>query len=151
MEVRMKAVLGSIIAVFLITLLSCAPKKSTPLVGAWQVVSWERIAGDTLAWKFPGKDTGSDIVIWSEKHVLSVGRFKHDTTYINNYVGGSYTLEGNRYEETVIYFPDTTQIGKKVIIFTEFKNDTLIRTYPVNDNGQIDKSNHLVEKLVRLH
>ncbi|OGU79610.1 MAG: hypothetical protein A2W11_05430 [Ignavibacteria bacterium RBG_16_35_7] len=146
----MKAISISIITVFLITLLGCAPKKSTPLVGAWQVVSWERIAGDTLAWKFPGKDTGSDIIIWSEKYVLSVGRFKHDTTYINNSVGGSYTLEGTRYEETLIYFPDSTQIGKKVVILTEFKNDTLIRTYPVKENGQIDKSNYLKEKLVRL-
>jgi hypothetical protein len=137
-------------SMILMIILGCTSKNSTPLVGAWQVVSWERIAGDTLAWKFPDQATGSDIIIWSEKYVLSVGRFKHDTTYINNSVGGSYTLEGTRYEETLRYFPDSTQIGKKVVILTEFKNDTLIRTYPVKDNGQIDKSNYLKEKLVRL-
>ena len=47
---------------------------------------------DTVAWEFPGSSTGSDVVIWSRKHVLSVGRFKMDSTYITNAVGGTYTL-----------------------------------------------------------
>lgn len=128
----------------------CNTQKNIKLEGAWQVVGWKQIVADTVAWEFPGTSTGSDILIWSKKHVLSVGRFKMDSTYITNAVGGTYTLDGNKYVETLIYFPDSTQIGHKVTILTEMSNDTLIRMYPVKENGQIDKSNYLIEHLVRL-
>lgn len=134
----------------LIIISGCETKKNIKLEGAWQVVSWKHIAADTVAWEFPGNATGSDIVIWSKKYVLSVGRFKMDSTYNTNAVGGTYTLDGNKYVETLIYFPDTTKIGHKVTIITEMSNDTLIRMYPVKENGQIDKSNYLIEHLVRL-
>lgn len=32
----------------------------------------------------------------------------------------------------------------------EMRNDTLIQTWPVNGDGQIDKSNYRIEKLVRV-
>ena len=128
----------------------CNTQKNIKLEGAWQVVSWKHIVADTVVWEFPGDATGSDIIIWSKKHVLSVGCFKKDSTFNTNAVGGTYTLNGNKYEETLIYFPDSTKIGDKVTIITEMSNDTLIRMYPVKENGQIDKSNYLIEHLVRL-
>ncbi len=85
---------------------SCVQQKSKFPQGAWQLVQVQRVSGEEKTIMFPDKYTGSDIVLISERHILSVGRFKQDTTNIDNYVGASYTLEGSHLEETHLYFPN---------------------------------------------
>ena len=86
-----------------IIIISCTQQKSKFPQGAWQLVSWKQISGDTLVAEFPGDFSGSDIVIFSEHHFNSIGQFKSsDTTFINNFVAAVYTLEGNRCEETLL-------------------------------------------------
>jgi hypothetical protein len=146
----MKAILGSIIAVFLITLLGCAPQKSTPIEGAWHVVSWEQMAGDSLISKFTRDYTGSEMKIWSKNHELFVGRYKKDTVFHDNCGGGTYKLDGNRYEETFLYFPDQKIVGTAQRLLLEIKNDTLIQTWPVDENWQVVKSKYNIQKLTRV-
>jgi len=129
---------------------SYTQQKSKFPQGAWQLVSWKHLSGDTIDSQFPGDYTGSDIVIFSEQHLLSVGRFKKDTTYIDNYVGAKYTLDGNHFEETILYFPKTEQVGYVMKQILELRNDTLIKTYPVDDNWEIVKRNYYIEKYIRL-
>jgi hypothetical protein len=129
---------------------SCTQQKSKFLQGAWQLVSWKHLSGDTIDSQFPGNYTGSDIVIFSEHHLLSVGRFKKDTTFMDNYVGAKYTLDGNHFEETLLYFPKTEMVGNVVKQILELRNDTLIKTYPCDDNWEIVKSNYNIEKYIRL-
>jgi hypothetical protein len=84
---------------------SCTQQEvKSPIEDAWQLVSWKNMAGDTLVQEFPSEYSGSDIAIFSENHVLSVGRFKIDTTFIDNYVGAKYTLNGNHFEELYYIF-----------------------------------------------
>jgi len=131
-------------------IVSCTQEKKSPIEGAWQLAGWKNMAGDTLVWEFPGNYTGSDIVIFSEHHVLSVGRFKKDTTYMDNYVGAKYTLDGNHYEATLLYFPKTEMVGHIGKQILEIRNDTLVKTYPCDNNWKIIRSNYNIEKYIRL-
>jgi len=81
---------------------------------------------------------------------MFVGRFQSDTTYTDNFGGGKYTLDGNKYEEEIIYNSNTGYVGAKVRMLLEQRNDTLIQTYPVNEIGEPNKNNHFVEKYVQL-
>lgn len=146
----MKTRLIFLCPMILLIINSCTQQKSNSLQGAWELVSWKHHSGDTIDSQFPGNYTGSDIVILSENHILSVGRFKKDTTFIDNYVGAKYTLEGNHFEETLLYFPKTEMVGNVVKQILELRNDTLIKTYPADDNWEIVKSNYYVEKYIRL-
>ena len=129
---------------------SCAQEESKFPQGAWQLVQIQRVSGDTITALFPEEYTGSDIVLISERHFLSVGRFKGDTTYIDNYVGVSYTLDDNHLEETILYFPDPDRVGNKVKQIIELRNDTLIKSYPCDNNWELTKNGYTIEKYVRL-
>jgi len=127
---------------------SCTQQEiKSPLEGVWQVVSWERMRGDTLVATF-GKDfTGSEMKIWSGNYFNFVGQYKTDTNVVDNYGGGTYKLDGNRYEENLLY-PD--QVTVKLLL--EIRNDTVIQTWPVDENGQIIKTTGLnnMQKLIRM-
>jgi hypothetical protein len=143
---------ASILFCFMISIiiLGCAQQKSIPMEGAWHVISWQGMAGDSLVWNFPGTYNGSEVKIWSKNHFLFVGRYKKDTTFTDNCGGGTYKLEGNRYEESFLYFPDQSAVGTTARLLLEIKNDTLIQTWPVDSNWQIVKSNYNIQKLTRL-
>ena len=128
-----------------LVIVSCAQEEKSPIEGNWQVVSWERIRGDTLAFNLPGTITGSEMKIWSKTHFAFVGRYKSDTIFNDNYGGGTYKLDGNKYEESLSYPSQTT-----VRLLLEIKNDTVITSWPVDENWQVDRSNYNIQKLTRL-
>ena len=136
--------------VVLIIFLSCIQSQRKPHEGTWNLVSMQRISGDTLEWIFPGDITGSDMKMWTKDHFSFVGRFKRDTTIVDNFGGGTYTLNGNQYEETILYAANSDNVGSKIKILLEVKGDSLIQTWPLDDNWQLDKSNYYIEKYIRL-
>lgn len=127
---------------------STAEKKS-PVEGAWRLAHEYIKSGDRVD-IFPENITGGEIKVWTGSTFVFVGRFKQDSVYTNSYGGGTYKLDGNRYEEEVQYHAAEEYRGKKVKILLEIKNDTLIQTYPVNDNWQADPERYSVEKWVRI-
>lgn len=138
----------SVISLFIIV--SCAPKEAKSSVeGAWQVVSWERFAGDTLQFKLGVSFTGTEMKIWSGDFFNFVGRYDLDTAMYDNYGGGSYKLDGTLCEETYLYFGEPSMVGTTQRLLFEIKNDTLIQTWPCDVNWQIDKSNYNIQKLTR--
>jgi hypothetical protein len=144
----MKTKLG----LFLVTLIlilgfTTSPK---PIEGAWNLVYAQTIDGGKQVWRFPGNSTGSDLKMWTGNHFTFVGRFKTDTTYNDNYGGGTYTLEGTHYLETILYHTITSAVGTKIKMLIEIKGDSLIQTYPVDDNWKVDKNKYNIEKYVRL-
>jgi hypothetical protein len=76
--------------------------------GVWQVVSWQRIADDTLMWELGEDYAGSEMAIWSGNYFSFVGSYtRHqDTVIIENYGGGTYKLDSTHYEESYLYFGD---------------------------------------------
>jgi hypothetical protein len=130
---------------------SCAHEISKFSQGAWQLVSWKNMWGDTLVEEFPGDYAGSDLLIISGKHYVSVGRFKSEnSTIVNNYAGATREVDGNHCEETLLYFSDQDRVGSKIRSILEIRNDTLVKTYPCDDKWEVIKSDHTIEKYVRL-
>ncbi|MBN1183199.1 MAG: DUF4488 domain-containing protein [Bacteroidales bacterium] len=146
------AIMSPIIICSIITiiLLSCGKQQRKPVEGTWNLVYWQSVSDDSVNWKFSEKHKGNQLKIWSDNHFIFVGRFELDTTAINSYGGGTYTLDGNRYEEKIINHVAPSWVGTKNKMLLEIKGDSLIQSYPVDDNWQIDKANYSVEKYVRL-
>jgi len=145
----MKAsILLCVLAAILIA--GCASPKSSPIEGAWKLVHVKWVTGDSIASEFPGTLTGSDMKMWSRGHFAFVGRFKSDTTFTDNYGGGRYRLDGNRYEEIIQYHSYASMVGDTVKMLLEVRNDTLIQVWPVGADGKIDKKTYAEEKYIRL-
>jgi hypothetical protein len=125
-------------------------KKSLNIEGAWKTVYFETINGDKPGIEFPGKSNWDVIKIWYGNHFMGVGVIKEDTTVTDFYVAGTYTLDGNKYEEDIKIFAYKPWEGKKIKMSLDIKNDTLIYTFPVDDNGIIDKNGAWKEKLVKV-
>jgi len=138
------------LVVFFFLLLSCVQEPRKSIEGAWKLVYGHHMAGDTLQWRAPDGVTGSQIKMWTHNHYLFVGQFTVDTTVIDNYGGGTYTLAQNRYEETITYHGTEDWIGTSMKMVLEIKGDSLFQYWPADENWQIDKGNHQLEKYVRL-
>jgi len=131
---------------------SCAQKEvRSPNEGAWTVVHWIRVTADTLESEFPINFIGSEMKVWSKNYFAFSGRYKMDTVFIDNCGGGSYNLDGIHCEESYLYFLNAQEVvGTSQRLLLELKNDTLIQTWPCDENWQINKSNYNVQKLVRM-
>jgi hypothetical protein len=150
----MKVNIGFILAFAGILIISCnypgIKIKRISLEGDWQLVQVQEITNGKVTNLFPDIYIGTQFKMWSEKHFMFVGKVKSDTTIIDFYGGGTYTLDGDRYEEDVFYNSNKEYEGHKVKMLLEFRNDTLIQTYPVDNNGIPEKSSYQIEKYIRL-
>ncbi len=146
----MKLKLAFLCPMILLILNSCTQQERKFPQGAWQVVSWKHLSGDTIESQFPGDYSGSGNIIVSETFFLSVGRFKKDTTYLRNYFAAKYTLDGNHFEATFLNLPNIEMVGHVGKQLLELQNDTLKLSYPCNDNWELSNSGYYVEKYVRL-
>lgn len=129
---------------------SCDTVQQNPLMGAWQFEHVKSIAGDTLYYEAPGNVDIEQIKMWSENHFVFVGQYDLDTSVMDNYGGGTYTLEGDRYEENIQFHTSASFVGNTVKMLIDIKNDTLIQTWPVDEKGEVDSSNYAVETYSRL-
>lgn len=127
----------------------CKQEQPSKLEGAWNLVYLKSVAGDTVQYKFPGDYAISDFKMWSKDHFAFVGIYKKDTTSKNAYGGGTYTLDGKRYTENIIYHVNNTVVGTTAKMIIEIKNDTLYQTWPADANWKIDSSNYRIEKYVK--
>lgn len=118
--------------------------------GAWKLVQSQALVDDSLKILFPVTITGTDIKIWSESHFSAMGRYMHDTILIESFGAGTYKLEGNRYEESYLLHYKKKWVGQKMRMLMEIRNDTLIQTYPVDNNYQLIKNGYSIEKYVRI-
>ena len=125
-------------------------KKSINIEGAWKMVQYQTINGNSVINEFPGKSVKDVIKIWSGNHFMSVGQTKVDTTVSDSYVSGTYKLDGNKYEENVKILFYKPWEGKTIKMLLEMKNDTLIQMYPVDEKGKMDKDWAWIEKYVRI-
>ena len=129
----------------------CAREKKSPLEGIWKLTygkwyNWN--PNDTLTYQFPGNMNIYHIKIFSKKDFTFVGHYSLDTLTHDNYGGGTYTLEGDRYEENVLYAGKAI-LSRKDRFILEVKNDTLIQKWPVDENWK-HVEQYSIEKYVRL-
>ena len=124
---------------------SCAQEKKSPIEGAWNMVYGNWYSFDET---YPADIGGGQIKIFSDNYFSHTGQFKMDTI-LDNHGCGSYTLDGNKFEEKIIYRYQGTDQGKMKKLLLDVQNDTLILRWPVDENWELaDKFN--IEKYVRL-
>jgi len=121
----------------------------SPYEGVWKVVSWVAMNRDSLIWVFPGNYTGSEISIVAKGHFMWTGCYKKDTTLIDNWGSGTYTLDGNRLEETFLFCVDKKMVGTKRRVLWGLKNDTVTYTWPCDENWQVSKDKYYIQKIVK--
>ncbi len=128
---------------------SSTQQKGTPVEGVWKLVYAQWTNGSSR-YQLPGNTTGSAIKIWSKGYFNIVGQFKIDTATIDSYVGGTYKLEGNKYEENIQYHASKSAVDCNVRMLLEIRNDTLIHSWPADKDWKINKSTCNTEKYIRL-
>jgi hypothetical protein len=134
--------------IIMLIIFGSAKQESKFPQGAWKWVSAKMYSEGKVIDYFPGIYHGSSVKIWGKTHCNDVGRFQNDTSVINLYFGGTYKLEGNRYEETIIYHFHNEVVGQTMKGLLELRNDTLIQTNGVDEKGKLDKT-YDVMKFVR--
>jgi hypothetical protein len=146
----MKA-LTSIVSIMLFALCACNQEVSSPIKGAWTVVGWERYSGDSLVWRMPGNLQGDEILIFADKHFNWAGRYKLDTSYIDNFGGGTFILEGKHLIEKILYYGNQDYVGNTIRLMWEIVNDTAVQTWPYDENWELEKDTYSIQKWVELN
>lgn len=146
----MKSVLlsGLIIALILV---SCAREKKSPVDGIWKLTygKWYKWnPNDTLTYQFPGNMVIYHIKIFSKGNFTYVGHYCLDSLTHDNYGGGTFNMEGDRYEENVLYAGKAI-FSRKVRMILGIDHDTLIQKWPADENWKLGE-NYSIEKYVRL-
>jgi hypothetical protein len=145
----MKALI-SIISIMLFALCACDQNESSPIEGVWKVVAWERFDGDSVIWNMPGNLQGEEILIFAKEHYNWVGRYKLDTSFIDNFGGGTYTLEGNKLEVKIQYYGNPERAGTTIRLLWEIQNDTAVQTWPCDENWELMEGPIGIQKWVRI-
>ena len=129
---------------------SFSQQKPIVLEGAWRNVQRQSITDGKVVTDFPGKLSVDGIKVWTGNIFMEIAQTKMDTTVSDQYVVGTFKLKGNKYEENIIHIFYKPWEGKTVKLKIELKNDTLIQTYPVDENGLPDKKGAWIEKYVKM-
>ena len=120
----------------------------SPVEGSWEMVSATAISGDTVTnYKVP--ETGSQIKMWTSKHFAFTGILLTDTSKLDVYGNGTYTLNGDKYEESITYHNDKSFVNTKAKFLLEIRNDTLYQKGVTDENWNLPGA-YAIEKYVRV-
>ncbi len=139
-----------ICSMLLIMLAACKQEPVNPVVGAWDLIYAKQVVNDSTVATFPGDYQGSQVKMWCNNYWMFVGQYKQDTIISESYGGGSYTLEGIVYKETIKYHVTSDYVGETLRMRIVVANDTLIQVWPADETGEVDRSNYSSEKYVRV-
>ena len=137
-------------SLFLLILAGCKQEPVNPVVGAWDLIYAKEVVNDTAKATYPGDYEGSQVKMWCNNYWMFVGEYTIDSIKEKAFGGGSYTLEGMVYKETIKYHSSEDYIGKTLRMRIVVQNDTLMQVWPADETGQVDKSNYTSEKYVRV-
>ena len=121
---------------------------STEIEGAWKYVLSEKfVNGNKFVLIAPGT-AYEEMKIWTKGYFAFVGNQGMGGYPFGG--SGTYKLNGNLYEESVIYAPGYNPGSPKVKLRLEIVNDTLTQIWPVDDAGKYDNLNYNIIKMVRM-
>jgi hypothetical protein len=138
-------VLGLILSM---TIGSYAQENKSPLEGTWRCVSMgaQKMTDNS----FPAMIRNGTIKTFSKEYFTFVGHFDTDTIFPDAYGAGTYTLDGNKYEEHIMFHNIKSLIDLKFKAIDEIKNDTLYHCYnTIADSWDLEEG-YFTEKYVRL-
>ena len=125
-------------------------EKKSPIDGVYKLAYEYEVTDANSTLIYPDENQGSELKIWSEGTFTLVGVFVKGSDYTDNFGAGTFTLEGNRYEETVLFHSAPQYMGEVVKLRLEMKGDTITQWWPVDDNCEPIKSHYYMEKWVKL-
>ena len=127
---------------------SCTQEKKSPIEGGWKLVYAKWASMDE---SFPDRITGIDVKMWTKDCFVFAGKLQLDTLKVDSYGWGKYkNIEGNKYEEEVIYHhTGESLIGTRIKMLIEVRNDTLIQKWATDENWNL-REKYNIEKYVRL-
>ena len=130
---------------------ACGKKPGNHPEGTWKMVQMQMNERGKITNYFSERYKVSQIKMWSGNHFSFVGKYLVDTTASNRFGAGTFTLDGNIYEETILYHFDQSYEGNKNKIWLEIRNDTLLHIFPVDNTGKPNQTRHYIEKYIRLN
>lgn len=133
---------GSITLLLIISVSCTNPEETSPIEGTWKMILGEYISADqSMTNRYPGNIEELDqLVIYSGTHFMFNGRFKSesDSVYRFNYGGGTFAYDGENYSETLLYFHEWQDVESTLRFNFELKNDTIIKTGPLESVGEFN-------------
>jgi hypothetical protein len=118
---------------------------TTPrLEGTWELKSLKGTA-QGKEYVLGGNVSGSQLKTYSKGHFLFVGRFAFEGQESNSFGGGTYTLNGEDYTETITYHAAAATIGKTLHFKLVVVGDTLTLTGPISAEEQASLGNRFTE------
>ena len=145
-----KIVFLSLIISLIIVSCKQQQESKSPVEGTWKLVGL--YSPQFTSTSYDDMIKNGQIKTWSKEYFTWVGHSELDTVVWNGYGAGTYTLNGNQYEENVIYLYDTTFMNKKFKGLLEIRNDTLFQKYnsnPIGDSYELGDG-YTTEVYVRL-
>ena len=128
---------------------SCSRQDGTSPQGGWQMVQMQMNDKGKVTNYFSDRYVVNQTKMWDGNHFIFVGKYQVDTSTTYRYGVGTWTLNGNIYEEDILYHFDKAYEGRKNKIWLEIKKDNLLHIFPVNDQGA-PAATHWIERYVRL-
>jgi hypothetical protein len=139
--------------IFLIMIISAAiigcKQEKNSLEGTWRMVSIDSIQFPDTS--FQGMIKNSQIKTWSKEYFTYVGHNQQDTISYDLYGGGRYKLEGNKYDEYIVYSFYKPLINSKFKAILEIRNDTLYQKMNSDSSDSYElRKGYTTEVYVRL-
>jgi hypothetical protein len=136
-------------ACIILLIAGCAQEEKSPLEGTWRCISVGSIQFPDSG--FQAMADNGMIKTFSKKYFTFVGHVFNDSVTLDEYGAGTYTLDGDKYEEFIIYHEIKSLIGKRFKALDEIRNDTLIHRFNMDtvSSWQLGKG-YVTEKFVRL-
>jgi len=128
-------------------IVSCTQEKKSPIEGTWKLILGNPKLDDDTSFQTMVK--WGQIKTWSKEYFTFVGHYDQDTISFDVFGGGTYTLNGDKYEEHVIYHNDKSYIGTKYKCILEIRNDTLFQKCRMDNNWKLQED-YGTEKYIRL-
>ena len=129
---------------------ACNKQEGKFLLGSWEMVQMQMVNKGKVTNYFSDRYNVSQTKVWTENRFIFVGKYSVDTLVTYRYGVGKYTLNGNLYEEDILYHFDQSYEGRKNKIWVEVRHDTLLHIFPVDDLGKPNQVTHWIEKYVRI-
>jgi beta-lactamase regulating signal transducer with metallopeptidase domain len=121
---------------------------SEKIEGAWKTFLSQKIENGKTITLITSDSKYTEMKVWTKDYYAYVGNQGYGSYSFGG--SGTYKLNGNLYEENIIYSPVGSTQGQTVKLILEIKNDTLTQIWPIDASGKYDKLNCNIIKMVKM-
>jgi hypothetical protein len=142
-------VAGSLVVLTVAGTLGCSTAARTaPLQGCWELQSAQGTSNGQN-YSLPGNISGSQFKCYSDGHFLFVGQYTMNGQTQASYGGGTYSLKGDTYTETLTYHVASSSVGKTLTFKLAINGNQITQTGPLDAQGQKSLGGSATEVYIR--